>query len=102
MTKYAIAPEGCASYLTAGKRYEVRYEYPTWCDIVDDEGDFINCNKVGCSFLDGQDWDFEEIEHGDDFSPCWLDDAAGLILLRAAWFICGCIAGALGVLVWGV
>ena len=54
---YAIAPEGCPEYLTAGKAYEV-IEAPgssRGFEVVDDDGDRIFCLWEGCAHVKG-DW----------------------------------------------
>jgi len=66
MPTYAIPPEGCASYLTAGKRYEVlREETIRGFYITDNDGDEIYCLWDGCGHLDGGDWTREEVTQDD-------------------------------------
>jgi hypothetical protein len=42
---FVIAPEGCQSWLTAGKAYQVVRDarMNTFFEIIDDRGDMINC-----------------------------------------------------------
>lgn len=64
MPTYAIPPEGCASYLTAGKRYEVLREGMGGFYIRDNDGDEICCLWRNCPHLDG-DWTREEVTQDD-------------------------------------
>lgn len=62
---YAIAPaETDVTYLTAGKRYEVRSEDETGFFIVDDVGDEIYCLWGQCAHLDYVDWERVEEPEG--------------------------------------
>lgn len=66
MPTYAIPPEWCASYLTAGKRYEVlREETIGGFYITDNDGDEIYCLWRNCPHLDGGDWTREEVTQDD-------------------------------------
>jgi len=66
MPTYAIPPEGCTHYLTAGKRYEVlREETIGGFYITDNDGDEIYCLWRNCPHLDGGDWTREEVMQGD-------------------------------------
>jgi len=66
MPTYAIPPEGCASYLTAGKRYEVlREETIRGFYITDNDGDELCCLWDHCGHLDGGDWTREEVTQDD-------------------------------------
>jgi hypothetical protein len=57
------APEGCESYLTAGKIYDVvscdRYPYPQWgygFYIINDMGTESACLQFECPHLNGGNW----------------------------------------------
>lgn len=73
--KYVIAPQGCESYLTPGKRYEVYYwDVSRHCpsfDITADNGRDAFCILVGCPHLNGGDWIIPE---GDDVETQYTDE----------------------------
>jgi hypothetical protein len=58
------APEGCSSYLTAGRIYDIGGFWRTKSKIsgrygfriVDDEGEEIHCREQACPHLNGGDW----------------------------------------------
>jgi len=59
--KYVVAPEGCGSYLTPGKRYEVQDFFTKdtcggsfW--ITGDNGNYFLCLLVDCPHLNGGNW----------------------------------------------
>ena len=59
--RYVIAPEGCAEYLTPGKRYEARYfssskEIGSFFYYTDDYDSFRSARLRQCSHLNGGDW----------------------------------------------
>jgi hypothetical protein len=62
------APEGCDEYLTAGKIYDVVGYWENQSkkldgfQIIDDEGDRLDCVATGCAFLNGGDWIIVETE----------------------------------------
>lgn len=56
---YAIAPENCRPYLTAGKAYGVRNDACGCFAITDDAGDEIYCLWADCSHANG-DWGKED------------------------------------------
>ena len=52
----AIPQQGCESYLTAGKEYEIRiYSYGLF-DIADNDGTILVCSDKHCAHLNGLDW----------------------------------------------
>ena len=58
-----IAPEGCETYLTAGKEYPIvdfwekeHSFYGFRFNITDDEGDIMKCLEKVCSHLNNKDW----------------------------------------------
>jgi hypothetical protein len=56
-----IAPKGCASYLTAGKEYEVfnveeSHFYGCYFNIVNDLGNVDFCVEKTCAHLNGKGW----------------------------------------------
>jgi hypothetical protein len=56
--RYVIAPEGCAKYLTPGKRYAVACadDDPAFFALLDDEGDPIRSSFKNAHVLNGGDW----------------------------------------------
>lgn len=59
--KYVIAPEGCKSYLTPGKRYKVRQWKPGnrhagYFHVTDDDGTNLGATFAKCYHLNGGDW----------------------------------------------
>jgi hypothetical protein len=59
--KYVIAPEGCADYLTAGKRYEVldwahSTRFGGCFDIIGDDGKRYWAALRECANINGGDW----------------------------------------------
>lgn len=64
MPTYAIPPEGCPHYLTAGKRYEVLREDDLGFYITDNDGDEICCLWRNCPHA-RWDWTREEVTQDD-------------------------------------
>jgi len=69
---YVKAPEGCETYLTAGKKYEVLYtdgrylsKYGFEFHIKNDYGSKILCRESNCFHLNGGDW-IKVVPHDDD------------------------------------
>lgn len=67
--KVVVAPEGCNSYLTAGKEYEVVRLWDEWDDkygygfvIKNDDGDERDCIENECSYLGRLNWIIKERE----------------------------------------
>jgi hypothetical protein len=63
------APEGCDSYLTAGKIYDVVGYWEKLnraqghgFNIIDDEGYEISCREKNCAHIDGKNWIIIETE----------------------------------------
>jgi hypothetical protein len=56
--KFAIAPEGCCNYLTAGKKYEILKFNEEFFSIIDEEGTKLHYCIIngGCSHLNGKNW----------------------------------------------
>jgi len=58
--KKVQAPEGCESYLTAGKIYDVVNCYASesgyFFNIIDDDGDTLICSGSQCPHLNGGNW----------------------------------------------
>lgn len=53
----AIPPEGCESYLTAGKEYEiVEWRSSTAFMIISDYGVSMYCSMKESEHLNGKDW----------------------------------------------
>lgn len=72
--KYVIAPEGCADYLTPGKRYQAIRPIPDsecgffFC-ILNDGNLITSCSLYRCLHLNGGDWiitDDAEVAQVDD------------------------------------
>lgn len=62
--KYAIAPEGCATYLTPNKKYEIYDYYPiekigSSFRIIDDEDDELICVEIEDGHINFKDWTLE-------------------------------------------
>ena len=55
---FVIAPEGCESYLTAGKSYQILKDVRmnTFFEIIDDRGDMIRCMLPFDGHTKGIDW----------------------------------------------
>ncbi len=61
MTRYAIAPDHPAPYLTPGKRYEATKDSGWSFHIKDDNGEDTFCLKKRCAHTrDSGDWTFED------------------------------------------
>ena len=67
--KRVKAPEGCESYLTAGKIYDVLGFWYDWEEsfgysftILNDEGYIAECLEKNCDHLNGKDWIIVETE----------------------------------------
>lgn len=68
--KIVKAPEGCESYLTPGKEYEIVKLLPnSYCEelgygflVRSDDGGLANCIEKLCAHLMGQDWIIVERE----------------------------------------
>jgi len=70
MTVYAVAesvPAEC-DYLTAGKRYPVRWENSRFFEIEDDRGWSMSPNWKGSGFLNGGNWIRLDSDHSPDAS----------------------------------
>ncbi len=52
----AIPPEGCESYLTAGKKYQMTRIIDTGFNVIDDTGVRIFCSYTESAHLNGKDW----------------------------------------------
>jgi hypothetical protein len=62
---FVIAPEGCNSYLTAGKKYETtkgvrHYGELSFFEIIDDNGDEVCGVSKNDAHLKGKDWIIED------------------------------------------
>jgi hypothetical protein len=69
---YVKAPEGCETYLTAGKKYKVLWTndensafYGYGFNIIEDNGNEILCLERNCSHLNGGNW-IKVVPHDDD------------------------------------
>jgi hypothetical protein len=69
---YVKAPEGCETYLTAGKKYKVLWTndensayYGFGFNIIADNGNEILCLERNCSHLNGGNW-IKVVPHNDD------------------------------------
>lgn len=64
---YVIAPDGCESYLTPGKKYAIKdLEFNKFLErfsfsITTDKQGEIFCLSVGCLHLNGKNWIIPEI-----------------------------------------
>lgn len=57
MEVYAIAPDGCAPYLTPGEKYEIlRFDSDGDFYIFDDEGEELLCLRHNCSHAGRENW----------------------------------------------
>jgi hypothetical protein len=65
MPTYAIPPEGCASFLTAGKRYEVLREDDLGFCITDNDGEELYCLWRDCWHERSGSWTWEEVTQND-------------------------------------
>jgi hypothetical protein len=70
--KRVQAPEGCKSWLTPGKIYDVIGFWVDWDDeyghyfnIIDEKGREIDCSEKKCPNLYGKDWIIVETETED-------------------------------------
>lgn len=55
--KYVIAPEGCCSWLTPGRLYEIiDWPYENLFTIVSDSEIRCFCQIYGCAHLNGGNW----------------------------------------------
>jgi hypothetical protein len=57
---YAIPPNECDSYLSAGKKYEIiGVRNHDFFKIQDDDGEILFCGLYCCTHLNGQNWIIE-------------------------------------------
>ena len=54
--KFAIAPEGCASYLTPGKKYEISNFNGDSFETTSNSGGHLYTLIIGSAHLNGKNW----------------------------------------------
>jgi hypothetical protein len=75
--KYVIAPEGCADYLTAGKRYPVFSHNKIAFDTEDDSGRMIGTQFLKSAHLNGGDWIIPDEAEATPDADGWIEWAGG-------------------------
>jgi hypothetical protein len=86
--EYVIAPEGCADYLTPGKRYAVRNWSGGVFNMTDDRGREINCFfPKSAHVLNGGDWIIPDEAEAAPDADGWIEWAGGECPVRLGEYV---------------